>query len=331
MKTTIALEDKVNEGLNKTIDIVLARVANLYNVPFEELQSVKPKEIIIDSQGESSGYNGKTNQFYLRKEDIDFLKRIDFWSEELAHFVRNYCVKESSTDVQEFFGGLARLAVGKAEDIALSDEDVALEELKATNKMLMAVLTKYSTALGRAFDKKPGQTLLQDITEEERVLKTIKQSYFDALITKKNCNSAYDLINKSKLADPRKRELRELLVKPDGLNKAIAEAEDFRSGIENMHDFIEAKDLCAEIDMDKCDVDELTARQHIYNVHAHQIGYDLAKKLYNSKGYVGLLETYPALIQLPDKTVRKLANQYASKPNGSLLQKIKAKIGSAKQ
>jgi hypothetical protein len=329
MKTTINLEDKINAELNKTLDIVLARVANLYNVPFEEIKSAKPKEIVIDSMGESNGYNGETNQFYV--SDITFLGRIDFWSEELAHFVRNYCVNDSSTDVQEFFGGLARLEVGKAEDITLADEDVMLEDLKATNKILMAAMIKYSTFIARPLDKKPGQSILNDITEEERVLKTIRMSYSDIPITKENCGPAYDLINISKLAEPRKRNLKEMLVKANGLGKAIEEAEEFRNEIEDMHETIAVKDLCAEADIEMCDTQELVAKNHINSVHAHKIGYSLAEKLYDSKGYVSLLETYPALIQLPDKTVRKLVSQYASKPNGGLLQRIKARLGGAKQ
>jgi hypothetical protein len=105
----------------------LDKVANLYFVKKEEYESKKPTEITYDNIEYDGGYHWTMNRFFIKATNGD-MNNDAFWAEETAHFLRRLFVPNSEGDVQEFFGGLARLVFGEEARISMSDEDVIPEE-----------------------------------------------------------------------------------------------------------------------------------------------------------------------------------------------------------
>lgn len=294
---------------------VLDEVAELFGVSSEDFIDKRPAEVVLNLNIVNNGYNFLTNQIVVSNPEL--LKRKGFLAEEFTHFLRSIYESESLEDVQEFFGGLARLVIGKEHFIAMPGAEVTAEGMTKIEKE-MATASEYSTEISRVVqgNNKAPINLLNDFEAEAKaklgVLRLV-QGWYSTEFDGKNLEPAYGIINASPIPERQKKELREKLQEPDGLSKAIMEVEDDLEKTLVMADHLNAKEDVWSI-MDAVNNHAKAAADvSLYKTQAHVKGYEWAQNIRDSGRYRNILKDHPDLIKLPDKKVRKIIKKYLKK------------------
>ena len=336
---TITLDDRILEDISRTdhkivtqiASLVLGKVADFYNVPKKMYEGRYPQEIKIKSKETRVGFDKEKNCFIV--DDLDTFLRKDYLAEEHAHFLRELYVKDSADDVQEFFGGLSKLVIGGADYIALDDVHVLVEKLRASNDKIGADYSQFFTDIAQAVEKDEPDLLLEELrTDVEatlRVLKKVKAGYMNNPLTEEIAGLAYNLIDtETSLSEEVKDELKKKILEPNGLSRAIIEAQNLRRGIDDKIISGDDRREGYETQTLKNGHTKVAADYSVYKTEMHQIGYNMAQKLYDSGTYEALLRDHPHITRLPDENVREIVKAYI--PKERILKRLKAKLGAKK-
>src|SRR3989344_1409065 len=324
MKT---LEDKISELKDAIGQTVLPKVAALFKIPSKDCATAWSKlKIEISNSRNVGGYDCGENRILMSG---NYLGRVDIWSEELAHFLRHQYQPNSSEEVHEFFGGLARLVVGGASSIALSESYVLKAEVEAKLDKTVADINQVAAVLefaNQSGAEKATRLFYKELEDELSTLRKIQSWYNSTDLSGQDLRPADNLINMSPLPQASKWELKKKIRETGGLSEALEATEKIVENAENMGLSMEFKMSTYELASEKSCLQRLLADASVEKTKSHQVGYDWAQKLRDSGAYQNLLPDSPDLISLPDAEVRKKVKEYCLSTDGSPQRKFLARL-----